>query len=701
MTSETSTVAWGCVPEMLAAHGNDPEAATQALIAQLDQAELIHMVSGDRPLGLEILDNVRNKYNNVPYPAGAQPRLGYPGMRFADGPRGIVVGNSTAVPIPMARAATFDPAIEREIGEAIGKEGTAQGANLFGGVCINLVRHPAWGRAQETYGEDTHLLAVMGVAMSESVGNHMIACIKHFALNSLENSRFIVDVEIADADLNDIYLPHFKACVDAGALSVMSAYNKVNGQWAGHNHRLLTEILKESWGFQGPVMSDFGFGVRNMVDALQGGLDIEMPVSLHARRVPAAVANGSLQMERVRDAATRSARAVFVQASRTGAKVASRSVINCEDHRNLARRAAADSIVLLTNQHVDGDTALPLGRTSSNPATRVALIGKLADLAQTGDKGSSEVRSARVVSPVEGFRAHSSRHGIELVESLNRDRAKARSAASGADAAVVVVGNTWRDEGEFMGIFGGDRKRLRLRRADVELVETVAAECPRTIVVLLGGSAFVTEGWRHNVAALVMGWYLGDEGGNALAEVVLGDTSPGGRLPVTWPATESQLPKYNRWTSSVTYGPLHGYRLFHQTGRLPAFWFGHGLSYTTTEWGEPALSGSDDAVTVTVANTGARPGSEVVQAYLNVALGTHTKPLPTLVGFAKVRLDPGESTEARVELDAELLAKAQAQGGDAGRVWIGRSASPHHLTYCGRTTPSNALRDSPEIRATT
>lgn len=671
---------------MLEVHGGDPEAATQALVDQLSDDELVHMLSGDRPVGHEVLENLRARYNAVPYPAGAIPRLGFPGIRFADGPRGIVVGNSTSFPIPMARAASFDPELEGEIGDAIGKEGTAQGANLFGGVCINLVRHPAWGRSQETYGEDTHLLSTMGVALTESVGAHLIACVKHFAVNSMENSRFMVDVEIADEDLHEIYLPHFRACVEAGAMAVMSAYNKVNGEWAGHSTRLLSEILKENWGFTGTVMSDFGLGVRNMADALAGGLDIEMPVAVHSRRVPRGLATGRIRSERVRDAATRTTRAVFVQAARTGGRVASTSVINSDEHRDLARRAAASSVVLLTNREVAGSPALPLATHTARPAGRVAVIGRLADLAQTGDRGSSHVRSRKVVTPIEGIRFHATAAGIGIVESLDGDLDAARSAAEDVEAAVVVVGNTYRDEGEFMLLYGGDRRSLRLRPDDESLIEVVAAACPRTIVVLVGGGAFITESWRNQVAAVVMGWYLGDEGGHALADVLFGARSPEGRLPLTWPATEAQLPEYKRWARRITYGPLHGYRLFHQTGRRPAFWFGHGLSYADIEWGTPHVDPDAAQVTIELTNRASIAGTEVVQTYLWVERGTHHEPLPTLAAFTKVRLAPGETVEAKLKLDPDLVAAARSQGGDAGAVAVGPSSAPESLVFCGNVS---------------
>ena len=694
------STSWGRAADMLADAGGDPDRAADTLVDQLSNAELVSMLAGSRSFFVEMKETFTIGYNCVPYPAANVDRLNFPGVRFADGPRGIVVGNATAFPIPMARGATFDPAAERAVGDAIGREGIALGANLFAGICINLLRHPAWGRAQESYGEDTFLLGEMGAALTESVGQHMATCVKHFALNSMENSRYMADVSVAEADLRDIYLPHFKRCVDAGVDAVMSSYNKVNGEWAGHSRHLLTEILKGDWGFKGFVMTDFFLGVRDMVEAIQGGQDLEMPTSLRTRKVPKSLARGELQIDQVRDSVRRTTGSIFRAAARTECSESPISVVNSDAHRDLARRTAIESFVLLVNNDVGESPALPLlSRSSSADASKIALIGRLADATNTGDHGSSQVRSQKVVTVAEALRSSAGDHRFELTESLTDEVSAAALAASGVDAAVVVVGCTWRDEGEYVGVYGGDRKRLRLSEKHEQIIEAVAAVCPRTIVVLVGGSAFVTESWRHQVGAILMTWYSGDEGGTAISQVLLGTESPGGRLPNTWPMSDAQLPPYRRWTRKITYGPLHGYRLFHATRRRPAFWFGEGMSYTEFTWDEPELAGTNSdadspeelstaTVSVRVSNIGAQAGTEVVQVYLNVARGTHLTPLPTLAGFAKTRLDAGASAIVRIELDSELTDRARQQQSDgiedAGRVWIGPSADPRQFIECGR-----------------
>src|SRR5512139_3046542 len=220
---------WGSLTPSQPLSGDQIEAKARDLLQQLTLDEKIHQMSGDTPLLTGTLEMMR-AYNTHPLPAGENLRLGIPGIRFSDGPRGVVMYHSTCFPVSMARGASWDVELEERIGDAIGVEARSQGANFFGGVCINLLRHPAWGRAQETYGEDPHHLGEMGAALVRGVQRHVMACVKHYAANSIENARFKVDVRLSERTLREIYLPHFKRCVDEGAASVMSAYNKVNGE---------------------------------------------------------------------------------------------------------------------------------------------------------------------------------------------------------------------------------------------------------------------------------------------------------------------------------------------------------------------------------------------------------------------------------------------------------------------------------------
>ena len=249
--SKTNLVpsAWDSLTAAQSPSAEQIEAQARALLARMTLADKIGQMSGDTPLFPSLVEMLW-AYNTRPMPAGENRKLGIPAIQFTDGPRGVVVYHSTCFPVSMARGATWDPALEERVGEAIGIEARSQGANFIACVCINVLRHPAWGRAQETYGEDPHHLGELGAALVRGVQRHVMACVKHYAANSIENSRMKVNVEVAERTLREIYLPHFKRCVDAGAAAVMSAYNRINGDWCSQNRHLLRDILKEEWGFR-------------------------------------------------------------------------------------------------------------------------------------------------------------------------------------------------------------------------------------------------------------------------------------------------------------------------------------------------------------------------------------------------------------------------------------------------------------------
>ena len=257
--------------------GKPTDVSVSKLLSQLSQKEQLSLLDGDEPFWQGLGTILCDRYNRVPFVMGAVPRLNIPGIRFTDGPRGIVMGASTCFPVSISRGATWDTDLEKRIGEAIGLEGRAQGANYFAGICINLPRHPAWGRIQETYSEDPILLGEFGLALHEGVKPYLMTCVKHYALNSMEIARFRVDVKVDDAALHEVYLPHFRQLVEGGVSSVMSSYNSVRGEFAGQNYELLTKVLREQWKFDGFVLSDFIFGLRDAALSVKNGLDIEAP----------------------------------------------------------------------------------------------------------------------------------------------------------------------------------------------------------------------------------------------------------------------------------------------------------------------------------------------------------------------------------------------------------------------------------------
>jgi len=689
--------AFGALETGSALSSDQIDVRARELLAQLTLDEKLGLMDGDTPFWPGLAEMMApGGYAGRPWVAGAVPRLGIPGIRFVDGPRGIIMPGATTFPVSMARGASWDPELEQRVGDAIGRELRALGGNFFGGVCINLLRHPAWGRAQETYGEDPRHLGGMGAALTRGVQRHVMACAKHYALNSMENARFKIDVTIDARALHEIYLPHFKAAVDAGVASVMSAYNSVNGEWCGQNRPLLTGILKEQWGFAGFVITDFIFGMRDPLKTALSGQDIEMPFRLHLhRRLKVLVESGDVPLARIDDAARRILRQQVRFGQGRDAAAYPRSVVGCVGHRQLARESAQKSVVLLKNEAA----VLPLV-----PGRRLAVVGRLAAIPNTGDGGSSNTQPAHVVTPLEGLRAV---WADALTYDDGSDPARAAQLAGGAEAAVVVVGFTHEDEGEFIppdmipmfapsfppptpeeapiaqrilpghgqaaGGFspGGDRKRLTLHPRDEQLIAAVAAANPRTIVVLMVGSAVITEAWQDRVKGILLLWYPGMEGGHALADVLAGRVNPGGRLPCTFPRQAEDLPFFDREATAITYDLWHGYRKLARDGRTAAFPFGFGLSYTT--WRHANLRVTDARlavggvleVTVDVTNAGPVPGDEVVQLYVS-ALGSRVeRARRELKAFARVSLVPGETRNVALAVPVADLAYY-----DEGRGWL-------------------------------
>lgn len=259
------------------AAGAGPASAARVVVEAMTPDEKLWCLDGDAPTWAGLGFMGEGGYHRSPFFGARVARVGMPGIAFSDGPRGVVVGNATCFPVSMARGATWDPELEVRVGDAIGRELRATGATLYGGVCVNLLRHPAWGRAQETYGEDPHHVGEMGAALTRGMQRHAMATVKHFAVNSMENARFKVDIEIDEVALHEVYLPHFRRIVDEGVACVMSAYNMVNGTYCGDNRELLTRILRDEWGFEGFVISDWILGLRDAAASVHAGLDVEMP----------------------------------------------------------------------------------------------------------------------------------------------------------------------------------------------------------------------------------------------------------------------------------------------------------------------------------------------------------------------------------------------------------------------------------------
>ena len=657
-------------------------AAASAVVAKLSREQKIAMLSG--------ADFWRTK---------SLPGHGVDGVMVTDGPHGlrkqrgnndhVGLGDSvpaTCFPTAAALGSTWDAALLEEVGAALGRETRAEDVAVLLGPGLNLKRHPGGGRNFEYFSEDPLLAGRSAAALvrgiqSEGVG----ACLKHFAVNNQENNRMSLDTIVDERTLRELYLAGFEtAVVESEPWTVMSAYNLVNGEHAGESRRLLTDILREEWGFDGLVMSDW-LAVADRPVGVHAGLDLEMPSSQGSwdGRVAKAIDTGLLS-EADLDLACARVIELSLRAA-AGRREHGDAPVDFDAHHAIARRAAAAGTVLLEN-----DGLLPLAASG-----RIGLIGAFAEAPRYQGAGSSQVNPTRIDTALATIR---SRVGTsaELVYAPGYDPRtgtssaaqleEARAVASRADVVVLMVGLPASYESE-----GFDRDHLRLPEDMYALANAVLTANPRTAVVLVNGAP-VELGLAAEPAAILEAYLGGQAAGSAICDVLFGDAEPGGRLAESIPFQASDLPSdrtFAQHPTQVRYleGLNVGYR-FHDTWDVaPRYCFGHGLSYTTFKWTQPRVTGSgtDVAVSVTVTNTGARAGSEVVQVYVHDVASTLFRPEQELKGFAKVHLEPGTSQQVTIPLGRRAFAvwdlAAQAWLVEAGEFEIRVAASSRDVRH--------------------
>lgn len=579
------------------------------------------------------------------------PRLGIPPLRVTNGPAGVGPGDdpsqpaATALPAPISLAASFDPSIARQYGAVTGIETGDLAHNLLEGPDVNIARVPVNGRTFEGYGEDPYLASQIGVPNIEGIQSKgIIAEVKHYAANNQETNRFSVNEIINDRTLHEIYLPHFEAAVkDGHAGTVMCAYNKVNGPYACENDYLLRDVLRGQWGFDGFVQSDFGAAHSTAASAM-AGMDLEMPTGpFYGDAMKQAVQSGQVSMQTVDTLLKRR----FATMIRFGLfdRPLTKSPIPTAEHGKFARSAAEAGTVLLKNNSAQ----LPLNAAALHS---VAVIGPYAGAAKIGGGGSSKVVPAYTVKPVDGIKNRVG-PGVNVSYADGSDPAAAAALAHSADVAVVMVGD---NETE-----GSDRPNLALSGNQDQLVESVAAANPHTVVVVKSGGPVLMP-WIDQVPATVEAWYPGEEDGNAVASVLFGDVNPSGKLPISFPRKDADTPahtpeQYPGVNNTATYseGLKVGYRWYDAEGIAPLFPFGYGLSYTTFAYSNldvsPRLNPNGQVTaTADVTNTGRRAGSEVAQVYV-ADPSTAGEPPKQLKGFQKVTLQPGETKHLTFKLD--------------------------------------------------
>ena len=635
------------------------------------------------------------------------PRLGIPELWTTDGPHGIrpeVLWDEweqagwtndycVAFPALTALAATWNTDMSALYGKSIGEEARYREKDVLLGPGVNIYRSPLNGRNFEYMGEDPFLASRMVVPYVQGVqSNGVAACVKHYALNNQESHRHTMSPVLDDRTLYEIYLPAFKAAVtEGGAWAIMGAYNNFRGQQACHNDLLLNQILKGEWGFDGVVISDWG-GTHNTRQAITNGLDLEFGTWTDGLTMGATngydayfladpykklIESGEFTTKELDEKVRRVLRLMYRTSMNTDKPFGS---LVSDEHVAASRTIGEEGVVLLKNEN----NVLPIDLSKTKT---IAVIGENAIKAMTVGGGSSSLKVAKEVSPLEGLKnrvgdkaeiiyargyvgdVSTSYNGVDSGQNLVDNRSEEELIAEAVEAArradvVLVFGGL--NKASHQDCEDSDRYGLELPYAQDRLMAALAEATDNLVFVNISGNA-VAMPWVDSVPAIVQGWFLGSEAGNALASVLMGDVNPSGKLPFTFPVKLTDTGAHSMGEfggrGEVVYGEglLVGYRWNDAKDVAPLFAFGHGLSYTTFEYGEATIDKTSMnkkgsvTVTIPVTNTGKRAGKEVVQLYIADKEASVMRPEKELKGFAKVDLEPGQTKEVSFVIDAEAL----------------------------------------------
>ena len=595
-------------------------------------------------------------------------RLSLPAMLVSDGPHGVrrvpdihsIGGKSlpaTAFPTASALASTWNMDLIYEMGQALGEESVALNVDVLLGPGNNMKRTPLCGRNFEYFSEDPFLSGELAASLINGIQSKGVGTsLKHFAANNQEFQRFMISAEVDERTLREIYLPAFETAVKkAKPWTVMCAYNKLNGTYCSEHHELLTDILKNEWGFEGLVVSDWG-AVHDRVAALKAGLDWQMPgpSERDVQAVVLAVRSGVLEEAVLNESVRRILTIVF-----KAAETPKGGEFDVEAHHALARRVATESITLLKN-----DGLLPL----TNPQ-HIAVIGQAAREAHFQGGGSSHINPTKVSIPFTELQQLAGGAELTYAEGYPDDNSyrpemieEAVKLAQDADVALLYIALPSFKESE-----GYDRADLDLTEQQVGLIKAVGRVQPQTVVILNNGAPVDVRSWIDHSAAVLEAWMMGQGGGGAIADVLFGKVNPSGRLAETFPIKLSDTPSYINYpgeNGKVRYGEglFIGYR-YYDAKKIPVqFPFGYGLSYTTFEYGNPKVSAQQfkdvDGLTVSVdvTNSGQIAGKEVVQVYVHDRRSRLVRPPKELKGFAKIELQPGETKTVTIPLDFRSFA---------------------------------------------
>ena len=638
-------------------------------------------------------------------------RLGLPDFWTDDGPHGVrpdvlwdeweqagqTNDSCVAFPALTCLAATWNPQMALLYGQSLGEEALYRGKDMILGPGVNIFRTPLNGRNFEYMGEDPYLASRMVVPYVQGLQqNGVAACVKHYALNNDEEYRHQVNVVVSDRALHEIYLPAFKATVTEGkAWGIMGAYNLYKDQHNCHNAVMLNQILKGDWGFDGVVVSDWG-GCHDTDEAVRNGLDMEFGTWTDGLTMGATNAYDNYYLAAAYKQAIKSGKYTTRELDEKGRRVLRlffRTTMNrhrgygflcSESHYAAARKIAGEGIVLLKNDR----QLLPISPTAQ---PRLLVVGENAVKMMTVGGGSSSLKVQREISPLDGLRAVYSHvdyergyvgdtggqyNGVTTGQDLSETRtaqqliADAVAKAREADYVIVFGGL---NKSDHQDCEGHDRTDYGLPYGQNQLIEALAAANKNIIYVNISGNPAALP-WLKSVAAVVQGWFIGSEAGEALADVISGAVNPSGKLPFTWPAELNDVPAHRLGAYPGTWRADHkvideeykegifvGYRGVEKYKTRPLFAFGHGLSYTTFRLGKAqadknTISGDEPLhITLSVTNTGQKAGAEVVQLYLHDVKASVERPAKELKAFEKVYLQPGESRDVTFTIDRQSL----------------------------------------------
>lgn len=669
------------------------QSAANAKPAYLDAGRPIEERVEDALARMTLEEKVALCHAQSKFSSAGVPRLGIPEMWISDGPHGIraeklwdewddagwTSDSCTAFPALTCLAATWNPTLADTYGQAVGEEARYRNKAVLLGPGVNIYRTPLNGRNFEYMGEDPFLASAMVVPYIQGVQrNGVAACVKHFAVNDQETDRFNVEVKIDDRTLHEIHLPAFKAAVhDGGVWAVMGSYSIYKGQHCCHNQYLLRDLLKRDWGFDGVVISDWG-GTHDTREAALNGLDMEMGSWTNGLTLSWSNAyneyfladpflellrSKEIDEEIVNDKARRILRLMFRTTMNPDRPYGSFAT---KEHALIGRKIAQEGIVLLKNQ----DNLLPL---DPKQPRKILVVGENAKKMMTLGGGSSELKVKYEISPLQGIENYFSpasqvtyAEGYSSVPTQNRHALllEAVDAARKADVVIFVGGL---NKNENQDCEGADRRSLNLPYGQDELIGELARVNRNLVAVIISGNA-VAMPWVNEVPAIVEAWYGGTEAGNAIASVLAGEVNPSGKLPFTFPVRLEDNPAialdaYPGDGKQVEYkeGIFVGYRWNDRERIKPLFCFGHGLSYTTFEYGkvtaEGRQMGPDGTITVSVPvkNTGSRAGAEIVQLYVSDLKSSLPRPVKELKGFRKITLQPGQEQTVSFTIDRKAL----------------------------------------------